>query len=132
MPPMGGMMPPPGMGPGMAPPGMMDPMDPLMNPNADPGLGPMTNGGPEPDQATLEQLIAMLQMMGVGGAASGMPVGPGGMGIPAPGGASPEIASGGAAPMGAPAGRPGMMVPPGGGPGAPNPLMAALAARGGM
>ena len=66
------------------------PGDPIADPNQNPALGPLTNGGPEPDEATLEQLINMLKVMGVGGAASGMPMGPGGMGLPEqvpPGGA---------------------------------------------
>lgn len=114
------------MGP---PPGQMDPADPVMNPGVDPTLGASAMGGPEPDQATLEQLISMLQVLGVGGAASGLPAGPGGQGLPLQ--AIPGAGmQGGAGPNRPPSGRPGMMVPPMGGgpgmPGAPNPLISAL------
>ena len=51
----------------------------LADPNQNPALGPLSNGGPEPDEATLEQLVNMLKVMGVGGAASGMPAQPGGL-----------------------------------------------------
>jgi len=105
-------------------PGQTMPGDPLIDPNVDPALGPSTNGAHEPDEATLEQLIAMLQMMGVGGSASGMPAGPMGQGLPmqSPPG---EGAMGGAGPNGPGGTRPGMMMPPGGGP-PPNPLLAAM------
>ncbi len=137
MPPPGMGGPPPGMGmppgmggmPGGPPPGELDPMDPTINPNADPSLlGPGSMGGPEPDEATLEQLIKILQVLGVGGAASGLPAGPGGVGLPmqAPPG---QGQMGGAMPTGPGAGRPGMMMPPGGGPQSPgggNPLLNAM------
>lgn len=139
MPPPGGMpmmggMPPMGLG-GM--PGQLNPNDPILNPNSDPSLGPPAMGGPEPDEATLEQLISILKVLGVGGAASGLPAGPQGAGLPLQ--AIPGAGMmGGAGPNGPPSNRPGMMVPPGGGPGTmgggPNPLIAALGggAMGGM
>lgn len=130
MPPMGGMPPGLGLGP---PPGQMNPADPVINPGVDPTLGPASMGGPEPDEATLEQLISILKVLGVGGAASGLPAGPGGTGLPLQ--ALPGAGmQGGAGPNRPPSGRPGMMVPPMGGgpgmPGAPNPIIAALAGGG--
>ena len=106
---LGGMM-------GIPTPGSLSPGDPIADPNQNPALGPMTNGGPEPDEATLEQLIQMLKVMGAGGAASGMPSGPGGMGLPE------QVPPGGAIATGTPEAP----HPPGAGlmGGQPNPMMA--------
>jgi integrin beta 8 len=93
--------------------GQLSPGDPIIDPNANPALGPMSSGGPEPDQASLEQLIAMLKMMGTGGAASGIPFGPGGEGLPGqapPGGAVQT----GTPAMPGPRGLPGSIPGPGG------------------
>jgi hypothetical protein len=113
--------------------GQLAPGDPILNPNADPGLGPLTSGGPEPDQAGLEQLIRMLKTMGVGGAASGIPTEPGGTGLPTqapPGGALSTGTPGSPGPMGP---GPPPVGPGGGPPGAPtggamgiNPLLRAM------
>lgn len=113
---LGGMMGTPNMG-------ETSPGDPIADPNANPALGPMTNGGPEPDQATLEQLISILKVLGSGGAASGMPAGPGGMGLPM------QAPPGGAAQTGQnsfPAPRPpgSAELPPHGAPGMAGPGMA--------
>ena len=145
MPPMGGPSPmggmpsgPPGLGLG-GPQGQINPNDPLLNPNMDPTLGPASMGGQEPDEASLEQLISILKVLGVGGGASGMQTGPQGQGLPL----SPSPGDGmmGGPGAGLPMGAAGPMMPPGAGSGlAPgmmgggsNPLISALgggAARG--